>query len=131
MANSVRYALKTLAMDSTSRRRTGAPGLVITAVSANTSAASSTKTASGNAGSAGAWTIVAPQERNVSSYTLCSAMALATSIGSRARCVSSHSASVGLTARVTAMSMLLGQRAPRAGGQMLHQIPGEQREDVE
>src|SRR5881628_2822338 len=81
MANNGRYALKTLAMDSTSRRRTGAPGLVITAVSANTSAASSTNTASGNAGSAGACTIVAPHDRNVSSYTACSATALATSMG--------------------------------------------------
>src|SRR5436309_3265403 len=105
MANNGRYALKTLAMDSTSRRRTGAPGLVITAVSANTSAASSTNTASGNAGSAGACTIVAPHDRNVSSYTACSATALATSMGSRARWVSSHSTIVGLTARVTAISV--------------------------
>src|SRR6266576_2163902 len=92
MANSGRYALKTLAMDSTSRRRTGAPGLVITA---------------------------------------CSAPALARSMGSRARWVSSHSTIVGLTARVTATSMLLGQRHPRARGQMLHQVPGEQGEDVQ
>src|SRR6266566_9900769 len=131
MANSGRYALKTLAMDSTSRRRTEAPGLVITAVSAKTSAASSTNTASGKAGSAGACTIVAPHDRNVSSYTACSAPALARSMGSRAKWVSWHSTIVGLTARVTATSMLLGQRHPRARGQMLHQVPGEQREDVQ
>src|SRR5947207_11352597 len=68
--------------------------------------------------------VVAPSERSA-------ATALATLMGSRGRCVSSHSASVGLTARVTATSMLLGQRHPRARGQMLHQVPGEQREDVQ
>src|SRR6266436_72595 len=135
MANSGRYALNTLAMDSTSRRRTGAPGLVITAVSAKTSAASSTNTASGKAGSAGACTIVAPHDRNVSSYTACSATALATSTGSRAKWVSSHSAIVGLTARVTAISMCSRARSTglhsRPGGEMLQQVPREQRVNVE
>src|SRR6266550_297080 len=117
-------------MDSTSRRRVDAPGLIITAVSSNTNAVSSTKTASGSSGSGGACTTVAPSDPSVSSYAECSATALATSIGSRARCVNSHLKIVGLTARVTAMSMLLRQRHARAGGQMLQQVAGEERVDV-
>src|SRR2546422_6499272 len=117
MANSGRYALKTVVMDSISGRREGAPGLVMIATSSNTSAASSTKTPSGNAGSSGARTTLTPSERSAASYRSWSAIALATLMGSRGRWVSSHSASLGLTARVTAMSTR--STAPRPGGEML------------
>src|SRR5437870_5605876 len=123
------YALKALAMDSISGRREGAPGLVMIATSSNTSAASSTKTPSGSAGSSGARTTLTPSERSAASYRSWSAIALATLMGSRGRWVSSHSASLGLTARVTAMSTR--STAPRPGGEMRHQVPGEQRVDVE
>jgi len=64
---------------------------------------SSMKTASGNAGAAGARTTVAPSAPSSRWYSACCAIARATSIGSRARWVSSHSASEGLTGRVMAM----------------------------
>src|SRR3989441_2392415 len=129
MANSGRYALKTVVMDSISGRREGAPGLVMIATSSSTSAVSSTKTPSGSAGASGARTTLTPSEHSAASYRSWSAIALATLMGSRGRWVSSHSASLGLTARVTAMSTR--STAPLPGGEMLHQVPGEQRVDVE
>src|SRR5436190_2125855 len=54
-------------------------------------------------------------------------------MGSRGRWVNWQSASVGLTARVIAIKLvsLARQTGPRPGREMLQQVPGEQREDVE
>src|SRR5206468_8186643 len=127
MTNSGRYALKTLAIDSTSRRRTGAPGLVITAVSANTSAVPlQTRRPA----------MPAPPARVQSSRRT-----TATSLHRRraqprlwrrrwAR-EPGGSARTRRSSNLPRASLRSASTRPRPGGKMLEQIPGEQRENVQ